>query len=69
MADKASAASVSRVTAATPAASQRLKLQTSLGQAIMYSRGYASDESTTAFARARTLAAEIGDASERFDAY
>jgi tetratricopeptide (TPR) repeat protein len=69
MADKASAASVSRVTAATPAASQRLKLQTSLGQAIMYSRGYASDESKTAFARARTLAAEIGDASERFDAY
>jgi predicted ATPase len=36
---------------------------------MMYSRGYASDESKTAFARARTLAAGVGDASERFDAY
>ena len=35
----------------------------------MYSRGFASDEFKTAFARARTLAAGIGDASERFDAY
>ena len=35
----------------------------------MYSRGYGSDESKTAFARARTLAAGVGDASERFDAY
>ena len=48
---------------------ERLKLQTSFGQAMMWSRGYASDESKTAFARARTLAAGAGDASERFDAY
>jgi class 3 adenylate cyclase/predicted ATPase len=48
---------------------RRLQLQTSLGQAMMYSRGFASDESKTAFARARTLAAGVGDASERFDAY
>jgi len=36
---------------------------------MMYSRGYGSEESKTAFARARTLAAGVGDASERFDAY
>jgi class 3 adenylate cyclase/predicted ATPase len=53
----------------TAGAGQRLKLETSLGQAMMYSRGFASDESKTAFARARTLAAEIDNASEQFDAY
>jgi predicted ATPase len=48
---------------------RRLKLQTSYGQAMMYSRGFGSDESKTAFARARTLASGVGGASERFDAY
>ena len=69
MADKAGDASTPPAKAETVSASQRLKLQTSLGQAMMYSRGYASDESKTAFARARTLATGVGDASERFDAY
>src|SRR6516165_5461767 len=69
MADKSGAASKPRAAASTAAESQRLKLQTSLGQAVMNSRGFASDESKTAFARARTLAAGVGDASERFDAY
>jgi predicted ATPase len=75
MADKAGgkaaggAASTPRAATAPASASQRLKLQTSLGQAMMYSRGYASDESKTAFAGARTLAAGAGDANERFDAY
>jgi tetratricopeptide (TPR) repeat protein len=69
MADKAGAASTPRVATSTSAASQRLQLQISLGQAMMYSRGYASDESKTAFVRARTLAVGVGDASERFDAY
>jgi predicted ATPase len=56
--------------AAAPAsASQRLKLQTSLGQAMMYSRGFGSDESQAAFARARALAAGVDNASERFDAH
>jgi tetratricopeptide (TPR) repeat protein len=40
-----------------------------LGQAMMYSRGFASDESKTAFAGARALAAGVDNASERFDAY
>ena len=35
----------------------------------MWSRGYGSDESKTAFARARALAAGVENASERFDAY
>jgi class 3 adenylate cyclase/predicted ATPase len=69
MTDKAGAASTPRAAASTTAASQRLKFQTSLGQAMMHSRGFGSDESKNAFARARTLAAGVGDASERFDAY
>jgi tetratricopeptide (TPR) repeat protein len=48
---------------------RRLQLQTRYGQAMMYSRGFASDESKTAFARARALAAGIENASERLDAY
>ena len=54
---------------ATASRQRRLQLQTRYGQAMMYSRGFASDESKTAFARARTLAAGVGDASEQFDAY
>jgi class 3 adenylate cyclase/predicted ATPase len=68
MADKAGDASRPSATS-TASASQRLKLQISLGQAMMWSRGYGSEESKTAFARARALAAEVRDASERFDAY
>jgi tetratricopeptide (TPR) repeat protein len=48
---------------------RRLRLQTSLSQAMMHSRGFASDESKTAVARALTLAAGVENASERFDAY
>jgi predicted ATPase len=57
------------VKAAAASRQRRLKLQTSLGQAMMWSRGFASDESKTAFARAQKLAAGVGDAGERFDAY
>jgi predicted ATPase len=57
------------VKSAAASRQRRLQLQTRYGQAMMYSRGYASDESKTAFACARTLAAGVGDASERFDAY
>jgi len=69
MADKSGGASMTRGAASTTTDTQRLKLQTSLGQAMMFSRGYASDESKAAFSRARALAAGVGDASERFDAY
>ena len=69
MADKAGAASTPRAAASTTVQSQRLKLQTRYGQAMMYSRGFGSDESMTAFARARNLAVGAGDASEQFEAY
>jgi hypothetical protein len=57
------------VKAAIAQRERRLHLQTAYGRAMMYSRGLGSDESKAAFARARTLAAGVGDASERFDAY
>jgi predicted ATPase len=69
MADKAGATSVPRTADPTASASQLLKLQTSYGQAMMHSRGYASDDSKTAFVRARALAAGVENPSERFDAY
>ena len=68
-ADKAGDASTPCAPSALASASRRLKLETSYGQAMMYSRGFGSDEAKTAFACARTLAARVGDASERFDAY
>ena len=67
MADKPRPGSARR--AAGAAASQRLKLQAALSQAMMYSRGVSSEESKTAFAHARALAAGVENASERFDAY
>jgi hypothetical protein len=69
MADKAGGGSMPRSTVAHASEAQRLRLQTSYGQAMMMSRGFASDESKTAFARARTLVVGVGEASERFDAY
>src|SRR5262249_36428989 len=68
MADKtgegASAAAI-----ASASANQRLKLQTTLGKAIMYSRGFGADESKAAFIRARELAAAIDNATERLTIY
>ena len=49
--------------------SQRLKLQTSYGQAMIYARGYSAPETTAVFARARELTAGIEDAAERFSIY
>ena len=57
------------VKAAVVAQRQRLHLQISYGQAVMWSRGYAAEETKAAFARAQELAAGIGNAAERFDVY
>jgi class 3 adenylate cyclase/predicted ATPase len=56
---------------ATPSASanQRLKLQTNLGTALMWSRGFGAEESNAAFIRAGELAAAVEDATERFTIY
>ena len=48
---------------------RRLHLQTAYGQAVMYAKGFAAEETTAAFARATELAANAGDFSERFAAF
>ena len=47
---------------------QRLHLHTAYGQATMYSKGFASEETKAAFERATELAANSEDFSERFAA-
>src|SRR5215469_4301952 len=49
--------------------SDRLRLQTSLGNALIWAKGYQAPETSAAFARARELASREEDASERFSAY
>jgi tetratricopeptide (TPR) repeat protein len=48
---------------------RRLKLQTDYGQAMMLSRGFAAEETRSAFTRATELAAEVDEPAERFAAY
>jgi class 3 adenylate cyclase/predicted ATPase len=48
---------------------RRLKLQTSYGQALMWSKGYASEETKAAVSRAQELAGNVDDPSERFATY
>jgi len=47
----------------------RLRLQTSLGNALIWAKGHHAAETTAAFARARELASREEDSSERFSAY
>jgi predicted ATPase len=49
--------------------SSRLRLQTSLGNALFWAKGYQALETSAAFARARELANQVEDESERFSAY
>jgi predicted ATPase len=49
--------------------SNRLRLQTSLGNALIWAKGHHAPETSAAFARARELANRVKDASERFSAY
>jgi tetratricopeptide (TPR) repeat protein len=48
---------------------RRVKLQTAYGQALMWTKGYASEEAKDAFARARELSGGTDAAAERFPAY
>jgi class 3 adenylate cyclase/tetratricopeptide (TPR) repeat protein len=68
MADK-TGESASAAATAPASANQRLKLQTSLGRALMWSRGYGADEARAAFIRARELATAIDNLTERFTVY
>jgi len=48
---------------------RRVHLQISLGNALIWTKGYQAPETSAAFARARELASREEDASERFSAY
>jgi predicted ATPase len=50
-------------------ASNRLRLQTTLGNALLWAKGHQDLETSAAYARARELANRVEDASERFSAY
>jgi class 3 adenylate cyclase/predicted ATPase len=61
-----------KLTATAPSAgpaSNRLRLQTSLGNALIWAKGHQAPETSAAFARARELASQEEDTSERFAAY
>jgi hypothetical protein len=46
-----------------------MKLQTSYGRALAWSKGYAAEETKAAFARAQELVGDINNADERFATY
>jgi class 3 adenylate cyclase/predicted ATPase len=69
MTDKAAGTGEPSAAAATASGGQRLKLQTSLGQAVMFSRGLGAEETKAVFARAQELAAGSEGAAERFVRY
>ena len=64
----AALAETEEVKAAEAQRQRRLHLQTAYGQAMMWSKGFAAEETRAAFARAAELAANDGDFSERFAA-
>ena len=68
MADKAAGAISAARGETRPLRSRRMKLQTDYGQAVMWSKGFAAEETKAAFARAAELAAKSDDFSERFAA-
>jgi predicted ATPase len=57
------------VKSAATLSERRLHLQTSLGNALIWAKGYHAPETAAAFARARELASRVEDTSERFSAY
>jgi tetratricopeptide (TPR) repeat protein len=69
MADKAGSTTVQPRVSDAIAASQRLKLQSDYGHAVMWSRGFAAAETKSAFSRATELAAKSDDFSVRFTAF
>ena len=50
-------------------ASDRLRLHTTLGNALIWAKGHQAPETSAAFARARELASWVEDPSQRFSAY
>jgi predicted ATPase/class 3 adenylate cyclase/predicted negative regulator of RcsB-dependent stress response len=68
MADKTGEGTFAAETASA-LANRRLKLQTDLGTALMWSRGFGAEEAKAAFIRARELAVRIDSPTERFTIY
>ena len=64
----AALAETDEVKAAEAQRQRRLHLQTAYGQAMMWSKGFAAEETKAAFARAGELAAKTDDFAERFAA-
>jgi class 3 adenylate cyclase/predicted ATPase len=62
----AAIAPTDEVKSAATARQRRLQLQTSYGQALLWSKGFSADETEAAFTRARELAAGSKDAGGRF---
>jgi predicted ATPase len=48
---------------------RRVRLQINLGNALIWAKGFTAPETTAALARARELANQVEDASDRFSAY
>ena len=65
----AALAETSEVGAAIARRDRRLRLQTSYGMAMAWSRGYAVAETRSAFDRVQELASRAADAPERYAAY
>jgi predicted ATPase len=63
----AALAATDEVKNAAASRQRRLKLQTSYGQAMMWSKCFGAEETKAAFTRARELAASAGNDAERFD--
>ena len=59
-------ADTDEVKKAAAARQRRLKLQTSYGQAMIWSKGFGSEETKAAFLRAQELAAGVDNVAERF---
>src|SRR5271165_3533646 len=62
-------AAAPREAAGAASASQRLKLQTNYGQAVLWFKGYAAEETKAAFARVGELATEKGNAEAPLETY
>jgi class 3 adenylate cyclase/predicted ATPase len=69
IADKLDTSSTPRTEAEFVSAKQRLRLQISYGQAVMWLRGYGAEETKAAFTRARELATNADDVAERLAIY
>jgi class 3 adenylate cyclase/predicted ATPase len=69
MADSAAGATSQQAAGDTAPSSRRLKLQTDYGQAVMWLKGFAAEETKAAFARAAELAEQGGTGADLYRVY